>query len=31
MALIGPDVTYDQFIKALENHAEDTYAKIDKY
>lgn len=31
MSLIGPDVTYDQFIKALENHAEDTYAKIDKY
>ncbi len=31
MALIGPDVTYDQFITALKNHAEDTYAKIDKY
>lgn len=31
LALIGPDVTYDQFIKALENHADDTYAKIDKY
>ena len=31
LALIGPDVTYDDFIKALENHAEDTYAKIAKY
>ena len=31
LSLIGPDVTYDQFIKALENHADDTYAKIDKY
>ena len=30
-ALIGPNVTYDDFIEALENHADDAYAKIAKY
>ena len=31
MNLIGDDVTYDDFITALKNHADDSYAKIDKY
>lgn len=31
MSLIGADVTYDDFVTALQNYAEDTYAKIDKY
>lgn len=30
-ALIGEDVTYEDFVNALKNHADDTYAKIDKY
>ena len=31
MNLIGEDVTYDDFITALKNYADDSYAKIDKY
>lgn len=31
MNLIGEDVTYDDFITALQNYADDSYAKIDKY
>ena len=31
MALISEDVTYDDFINALKNYADNTYAKIDKY
>lgn len=31
MNLIGDDVTYDDFITALKNYADDSYAKIDKY
>lgn len=31
MNLIGEDVTYEDFINALKNYAEDSYAKIDKY
>ena len=31
MNLIGDDVTYDDFITALKNHADDSYAKIAKY
>lgn len=30
-ALIGSDVTYEDFLTALKNHAEDTYSKIDQY
>ena len=31
MNLIGDDITYDDFITALKNHADDKNAKIDKY
>lgn len=31
MSLISEDVTYDQFISALQNYADDSYAKIEKY
>ena len=31
MNLIGEDVTYDDFLTALKNYADDSYAKIDKY
>lgn len=31
LELIGPDVTYEQFIKALEDYADNSYAKIEAY